>query len=241
MRYLVTFYYWLIFCPTIVFGWCWAVLLWLVVMPFDPTQKALHYFVTTWVFQYLRIWPGWSVKVLHRERLPRGPCVYVVNHQSMADVVAVMGLRTPYKFVSKDSLFTVPIVGWTMKMLKYIKVERGKPHSMHEMVESCRTWIRRGVPVLIFPEGTYSPDLHRLLPFKRGAFMVALEEKVPLVPVLLRGTTELIDEDGPWMSPRARISVEVQEPIVPLPNETDEELANRTRKFFAEQLGKEAP
>jgi 1-acyl-sn-glycerol-3-phosphate acyltransferase len=239
VRFLVTAYYWLIFCPTVTFGWCLAFVLWLVMMPFDPTQRALHFFVTTWVFQYLRIWPGWSVRVLHRERLPAGPCVYVVNHQSMADVVAVMGLRTQYKFVSKETLFTVPIVGWTMKMLKYIKVERGKPHSMHEMVESCRAWIRRGVPVLIFPEGTYSSDVTKLLPFKRGAFLVAIEEKVPVVPVLLRGTTELIHEDGPWMNPRARISVEVEPPILPDPGETDEALATRIRALFAQKLGKQ--
>ena len=239
MRFLVTFWYWLVFCPTIVFGWFLAVPLWLATMPFDPAGKALHLFVNFWVFQYLKIWPGWRVKVLHRERIPQGPCVFVVNHQSMADVVAVMGLRTQYKFVSKDSLFSLPIVGWTMKMLKYIKVERGKPHSMHNMVEECRFWIRKGVPVLIFPEGTYASDPKKLLPFKRGAFMVAIEEKVPLVPVFLRGTTELIHEDGPWMSPLARITVEVQEAIVPLPDETDDALASRSRRLFAEALGKE--
>jgi 1-acyl-sn-glycerol-3-phosphate acyltransferase len=238
VRFIVTFWYWLVFCPTVVFGWLLAVPLWIGTMAFDPAQKILHLFVHTWVFQYLKIWPGWSVKVLHRERIPNGPCVFVVNHQSMADVVAVMGLRTQYKFVSKETLFTLPIVGWTMKMLKYIKVERGKPHSMHQMVEECRFWIRKGVPVLIFPEGTYSSDPKKLLPFKRGAFMVAIEEKVPLVPVFLRGTTELIHEDGPWMSPRAKITVEVQDPIVPLPGETDDALASRTRRLFAEALGK---
>ena len=239
MRYVVTLWYWLIFCPTVVFGWCLAVPLWLLTKPFDPTQRALHLFVTTWVFQYLKIWPGWTVKVLGRERLAKRACVYIANHQSMADVVAVMGLRTQYKFVSKETLFTVPIVGWTMRMLNYIKVERGKPHSMHQMVEACRFWIRQGVPVLIFPEGTYSSDPKKLLPFKRGAFMLAIEEQVPLVPVFLRGTPELIHEDGPWMSPRASIRVEVQEPIVPLPDETDEALAARTRRLFAEALGKE--
>jgi len=239
VRYFVTFWYWLIFVPTIIFGWCLAVPLWLLTMPFDPAQKVLQHFVHGWVFQYLKIWPGWSVKVLHRERLPKGPCVYVVNHQSMADVVAVMGLFTQYKFVSKETLFDLPIVGWTMKMLKYIRVERGKPHSMHQMVEECRAWIRKGVPVLIFPEGTYSADPKKLLPFKRGAFMVALEEKVPLVPVFLRGTTELIHEDGPWMSPRARITVEVQEPVLPLEGETDDALTSRVRRLFAEKLGKE--
>ncbi len=239
MRYFVTFWYWLIFVPTIIFGWCLAVPLWLLTMPFDPAQNVLQHFVHGWVFQYLKIWPGWSVKVLHRERLPKGPCVYVVNHQSMADVVAVMGLFTQYKFVSKETLFDLPIVGWTMKMLKYIRVERGKPHSMHQMVEECRAWIRKGVPVLIFPEGTYSADPKKLLPFKRGAFMVALEEKVPLVPVFLRGTTELIHEDGPWMSARARITVEVQEPVLPLEGETDDALTSRVRRLFAEKLGKE--
>jgi len=239
VRYFVTLWYWVIFCPTIVFGWCLAVPVWLATMAFDRTQKILHLFVSTWVFQYLKIWPGWSVKVLHRERIPTGPCVFVVNHQSMADVVAVMGLRTQYKFVSKETLFTLPVVGWTMKMLKYIRVERGKPHSMHQMVEECRSWIRRGVPVLIFPEGTYSPDPKKLLPFKRGAFLVAIEEKVPLVPVFLRGTTELIHEDGPWMSPRAHITVEVQEPLAALPGETDEALCNRARRLFGAALGKE--
>ncbi len=221
------------------FGWCLAVPLWLLTMPFDRTQRVLHLFVTTWVFQYLKIWPGWHVSVTGRERLPTGACVYVANHQSMADVVAVMGLRTPYKFVSKDSLFRLPIVGWTMKMLKYISVERGKPHSMHQMVEECRAWVKQGVPVLIFPEGTYANDPKKLLPFKRGAFLVALEEKVPLVPVFLRGTTELVHEDGPWMSPRATIRVEVQEPVMPLPGETDEAFAHRVRLLFAAALGKE--
>lgn len=221
------------------FGWCLAAPLWLLTMPFDRSQRVLHLFVTTWVFQYLKIWPGWTVRVTGRERLPKGACVYVANHQSMADVVAVMGLRTQYKFVSKDSLFGLPIVGWTMKMLKYISVERGKPHSMQQMIEECRGWIRKGVPVLIFPEGTYSADPKKLLPFKRGAFLVALEEKVPLVPVYLRGTTELIHEDGPWMSPKANIRVEVQEPVQPLVGESDEAFAHRVRLQFAADLGKE--
>jgi 1-acyl-sn-glycerol-3-phosphate acyltransferase len=110
---------------------------------------------------------------------------------------------------------------------------------MHRMVEHCRTWLRRGVPVLLFPEGTYSNDRRKLLPFKRGAFLLAIEEKVPVVPVFLRGTEALVFEDGPWMSPRARISIEVGEPISALPGEKDDAFAARVRGVFATTLGKQ--
>ena len=67
------------------------------------------------------------------------------------------------------------------------------------MMAQCRGWLRRGMPVLLFPEGTYSGG-GPLLPFKRGAFLLAIEEQVPIVPVVIRGTAELVHEDGPWMN-----------------------------------------
>lgn len=236
---VATLYYWAVFVPTITFGFCLLTLLWLVTTPFDKQRKASHAFVNAWVHTYLKIWPGWKVRVVGRERIPRRqPCVLVANHQSVADVLACMGLRHQFKFVSKGSLFSFPIVGWGMKMMKYVRVERGRPRSMHFMMEDCRAWLRQGMSVLIFPEGTYA-SARELLPFKRGAFKLAIEEKAPVVPIAVRGTRSLVVEDGPWMSPRAQIEIEVLPPIAPEELGTDEKvLADRVRVILADAVGR---
>ncbi len=231
-----TLWFWLAFAVTGPLCVLFGTLLFLVTAPFDPDRRVLHAFISRWTFQYLRASPLWRVRVLHRERLPEGPCVIIANHQSMADIVAVMGLFHPFKFVSKASLFSVPLVGWMMRMARYIGVERGRHGSTRDMMEQCRGWLRRGMPVLLFPEGTYSSG-GPLLPFKRGAFLLAMEEKVPLVPVALRGTAELIREDGPWMNARARIQVEVLPPVMPEDLGTDPAvLSMRMREVLSEAL-----
>jgi 1-acyl-sn-glycerol-3-phosphate acyltransferase len=224
MRFFVSIYYWLVFTSTILVGIVVASLLWLVTLPFDRQRRAVHWLICAWGHQYLRAWPLWSTRVEGREKLPKEPCVIIANHQSMADIIAVLGLYYPFKFVSKASLFSVPVLGWLMKMARYVSVERGRVKSMNEMMEACRTWLRAGMSVMIFPEGTYASDGH-LLPFKTGAFVLAIEERVPIAPVVLEGTPQLIFEDGPWLSPTARIRVRVMEPISPEELGTDAEAA----------------
>jgi 1-acyl-sn-glycerol-3-phosphate acyltransferase len=172
-----------------------------------------------------------------RELLPRGPAVLISNHQSAVDIVAAMGLHHPFKFVAKASLFKLPLVGWMMSLMRYVPVERGHVHAMDRMLEDCRWWLRRGVAVLIFPEGTYAPP-GQPLPFKRGAFRLAIEERVPVVPVVLEGTTDILEGDGPWMHPRASVRVRV---LTPLPAESlgsDEgALAARVRALYLRALG----
>ncbi len=236
MKYLVSIVFWVVFVTTAPVGFLLGVVLWAVTTPFDPDRRILHRFICAWTFGYLRLNPFWDLKVEGRQYLPSGPAVLIANHQSMADVVAVMGLAHPYKYVSKASLFSLPVVGWMMTLLKYIHLERGSTRSTQRMMETCKAWLRRGMPVLIFPEGTYSEG-KRLLPFKRGAFQLAIDEQVPLVPVVIEGTTGLIEGDGPWLSPRCRIRVRVQPPV-----EVGElglntvELADRLRARYREWL-----
>ena len=98
-------------------------------------------------------------------------------------------------------------------------------------------WLRQGVPVLMFPEGTYAPG-PALLHFKPGAFLLAIEEGVPVVPVLLSGTRDLVVEDGPWMAARARLRVRVLAPIR-IPAEADATgVATKFRELFARELGR---
>lgn len=232
MKYLVTAYYWLVFGLTSPLLCVAGLPVGLLSAATDPLRRAVHAYicwVTSW---YLRIWPGWTVEVTGRERIPRGACVLVANHQSMADVVACMGLRAQFKFVSKASLFSLPFVGWMMRLARYVSLERGRPRSMQRMMEQCRRYLDQGMPVLLFPEGTYSQG-GAMLPFKRGAFLLAVQARVPVVPVVLSGTTGLIEGDGPWMSPRCHIRVRVLEPIPP--GDDAEALRARVRSLYEEE------
>ena len=209
---VTTVWFWTVFAVTAPLCVVLGTLVFLVTLPFDPDRRVIHALICRWTFNYLRVSPLWQARVTGRERIPAGPVVFVANHQSMADVVAAMGLFHPYKFVSKASLFSLPLVGWMMRMAKYVSLERGRHGSTRAMMDTCRDWLRRGMPVLIFPEGTYSGG-DMLLPFKVGAFVLAIEAGVPIVPVVLKGTAKLIQGDGPWMNARSDIRIEVLPPV----------------------------
>jgi 1-acyl-sn-glycerol-3-phosphate acyltransferase len=215
-----------------------GILLLAVSLPFDPDRHALHAFVCHWCVAYLRMNPFWSVRVEGRHRLPAGPAVLVANHQSMVDIVAAMALFHPYKFVSKRSLFRVPLLGWMMTLIRHVPLDRGRPHSTREMLEGCRSWLHRGSAVFFFPESTYAPK-GRMLPFRPGAFLLAIEEQVPVVPVLIEGTRELVDGDGPWMAPRARVRVTVLEPLVPPHHADADALAGQVQALYLARRGGE--
>ena len=233
----VTVAFWMVVGLTMPLLFLVAALIFAVTAPFDPDRRVLHAFVCRSCHAYLRVNPLWRVRVEGRERIPRGPSVLVVNHQSMADVAACMGLHRPFKFVSKASLFSLPVVGWAMKMLRYVRLERGRPHSTRAMLDQCRHWLRRGIAVLMFPEGTYAPGA-ALLHFKPGAFVLARDERVPMVPVLISGTRDLVVGDGPWMAPRVNIRIRVLDPV-DFPAGADAvQVAAAMRERFARELGR---
>ena len=233
----VTVAFWMVVGLTMPLLFLVAALLFAVTAPFDPDRSVLHAFVCWSCHAYLHVNPLWRVRVEGRERIPRGASVLVVNHQSMADVAACMGLHRPFKFVSKASLFSLPVVGWAMKMLLYVRLERGRPHSTRAMLDQCRHWLRRGIAVLMFPEGTYAPGA-ALLHFKPGAFVLARDERVPMVPVLISGTRDLVVGDGPWMAPRVNIRIRVLDPV-DFPAGADAvQVATAMRERFARELGR---
>jgi 1-acyl-sn-glycerol-3-phosphate acyltransferase len=232
MKYLATAYYWILFALTLPTCWLVGVVIFLLTRPFDPTQALLHRWICCYGWLYTHIWPGWSQQVEGRELLPKGPSVIVANHQSSSDIFTVMCIFHPFKFVSKRSVFNVPFLGWLMTMAGYVPVVRKTTDAMERMIADCSRWLRAGVPVLIYPEGTYAPVGQRL-PFKRGAFRLAIQEQVPVVPVVLEGTTDMVVGDGPMMGPRARVRVRVLPPIPPSELGTDDAaLAARVGALF---------
>lgn len=210
----------------------------------DRERRFMHWYINSWMFNYLRMNPLWKIKFVGKERLPKGGSVFVANHQSLADILVSFGLGTQYRFVSKAILFKTPLVGWSMKLCGYIPLVRGDSSSARVMMDQCRYWIRRGIPVYIYPEGTFNKG-DRLLPFRRGAFVLAIEEKVPIVPIAITGTSDLVYEDSPLLSFRANVKFEILDPIMPETFGDDPvALGARSREIISKALGlplEEAP
>ena len=91
------------------------------------------------------------------------------------------------KWLSKDTIFKIPVMGWMMRMALDMPVQRGKRESVVAALAECRDRLARRVSVMIFPEGTRSPT-DDLLPFKDGAFKLAIEARVPILPIAIAGT-----------------------------------------------------
>jgi 1-acyl-sn-glycerol-3-phosphate acyltransferase len=119
---------------------------------------------------------------------PRRPYVVVSNHESFSDILLISHLPWEMKWLSKAELFRIPIMGWMMWLVGDIPVKRGFGPSALEAMARCRKALDSRVSVMIFPEGTRSKTAE-LLPFKDGAFRLAIEAGVPILPLAVSGTS----------------------------------------------------
>ena len=131
------------------------------------------------------------------ERIPPGkPFVIVSNHQGMGDIMMAFTLDHHFKWISKAANFYVPFMGWFMYHAGYIPLVRGKKNSVAQCMERAREYLDMGVSVLFFPEGTRSHD-GVVKPFKRGAFQLALDAGVDILPMGISGTLNALPK-GTW-------------------------------------------
>lgn len=142
---------------------------------------------------------------------PRRPYVVVSNHESFADILLISHLPWEMKWLSKAELFRIPILGWTMWLVGDIPVKRGFGPSALEAMERCRRALDNRVSVMIFPEGTRSRT-SELLPFKDGAFRLAIEAGVPILPLAVSGTSTALRAHD-WRVGRSDAEVRVLQPV----------------------------
>jgi 1-acyl-sn-glycerol-3-phosphate acyltransferase len=142
---------------------------------------------------------------------PRRPFVVVSNHESFADILLISHLPWEMKWLSKAELFRIPVMGWMMWLAGDVPVKRGFGPSAVEAMDRCRQVLRNRVSVMIFPEGTRSKTAE-LLPFKDGAFRLAIEAGVPILPLAVSGTGTALPKHG-WRFGRSAAEVRVLEPV----------------------------
>jgi 1-acyl-sn-glycerol-3-phosphate acyltransferase len=137
---------------------------------------------------------GVKVKIVGLENIPAGEsCIFVSNHISNLDPpVLIPAMPGMVSVFLKKSLMKIPLLGTAMRMAKYIPVSRGhEKEEARKSVEYAASVLRDGLHIMLFPEGTRSPD-GKLLPFKKGGFYLAADTGAPMVPVVIRGTAEMM-------------------------------------------------
>jgi 1-acyl-sn-glycerol-3-phosphate acyltransferase len=207
--------FWIFFLVSSTALFAGALLVWALTRPFDPNGRVLHAYTCAWGQLYFWVNPLWRLEVRGREKLPRrGPAVLVANHQSLGDILVLHGLYRPFKWVSKAENFRIPLVGWNMRLNRYVPLVRGERQSTARMMDACRFWLDRGVPVMFFPEGTRSPD-GEVRAFKEGAFRLAVEKGCPVFPIAVAGTMRTVPKYGLTLAGRADCRVHVLDPIDP--------------------------
>jgi 1-acyl-sn-glycerol-3-phosphate acyltransferase len=144
--------------------------------------------------------PPWRLRVEGRWPAREGPFVVVANHQSILDILLLSRMPREMKWIAKEALFKVPWVGLMLRMSGDIPIRRGDPESGGEALGRAKAYLARGMNVMIFPEGTRSAK-GTLLPFKSGAFRLAIEAGVPVLPIAVQGTAQGMPKGGPWVNP----------------------------------------
>ncbi len=141
------------------------------------------------------------------------PRAYVVvsNHESNADPFLLSWLPWDMRWVAKEELFRIPFAGWALTLAGDIPIRRGDAESVRAMLAECRRTLEAGLSVMMFPEGTRSRDA-TLLPFKDGAFALAIEAHVPVLPLALTGTRSCLPKGSRWLGEASAV-VQILEPL----------------------------
>lgn len=174
-----------------------------------------------WFLRFARGWArtilafsGVSLRVLRPERLrDLPPVVLVANHESLADILVLLAtVPLQVRFLAKRSVFRVPVLGWSIRAAGFVPVDRGDRKRSASTFEAALARLTSGRSVVIFPEETRTRT-GDLLPFKKGAALLALRSGCPLLPVGIAGTRPVLSRES--LVPSAgRVVLAVGKPIL---------------------------
>ncbi len=228
MRSLITLLWWMIAAPlTALWGFPWTLL----------TGKIdAMYWAALWVARVgVRI-AGVRWKLIGLEQLPMtSNYIFMSNHVSNVDPPLLIPLlpRRVTVMVKKE-LFKLPILGRAMRMADFVPIDRSNRDAAIGSVREAAAIVRKGLDLVVFPEGTRSPD-GRLLPFKKGSFYLAMDTAVPIVPVTILGTEELLPK-GSVLARPGKVSIVFHAPIDPKDFKDRDELVEAVRASVASAL-----
>jgi 1-acyl-sn-glycerol-3-phosphate acyltransferase len=237
---------------TVLSIWSWlvlgiVVLIWtplvaitlVVTYPFDKGRYAPGYLFRKLTVVHQVLNPLWTFRTSGTMITdPRRPYVVVANHQSFVDILLISHLPWEMKWLSKESILRIPCVGWMMRMAGDIRLVRGQKDSIIAAMASMHDRLSKKVSVMVFPEGTRSKDGH-VKAFKDGAFRLAIEAQVPILPLVVNGADTALVK-GDWRLGVSNAEVRVLEPISTEGLTLDDvpELRERVRDIIVAELAK---
>jgi 1-acyl-sn-glycerol-3-phosphate acyltransferase len=209
-------------------------LLILLLAPFDDREGRLAYRVgRLWSGLVLRT-AGVRLKVSGLDRLEKNrPYIFIANHQSHIDIPILVQSLPGFqlRWIAKKTLAYVPFFGWALRASRHILIDRADRAAAMSSLTKARKKLAAGISVVIFPEGTRGVR-GRLGRFKRGAFLLAIKTKTPIVPVTISGSWRIIGRKE-WRLKSGEVEVFVHEPMeVARGGKDSEELTERVRDMI---------
>jgi 1-acyl-sn-glycerol-3-phosphate acyltransferase len=180
---------------------------------------------------------GIRIEITGTEHVPTGQsCIFMCNHVSNLDPPVVLPLLPGRSSVLlKKELMSIPMLGTAMRLGKFVPVERGsRRDAAKASVDAASDALRSGLHILVFPEGTRSPN-GRLSTFKKGPFFLAQETQAPIIPIALSGTQTMMRKGSQVIIP-GTARIQLLPPVHPADYATREELMRAVRKAIADAL-----
>jgi len=237
MKPLYIIYQYLIAFPLIIVVTLFTAIFTILCFPWKngKAPRAVQVFWSRSVLWFLLI----PIKVTGQENVdPKQSYVFVANHQSFLDVFAVYGwLPNNFKWLMKKELRKVPFVGTACSVAGHIFVDRSNPRAALQSMDHIKKELVDGISTVIFPEGTRTKtgEMGR---FKQGAFKIAMDMGLPVVPLSLGGFFKAMPSGQAFANPRARVSLHIGKPIdISQFNDINEAMA-AVREKVAEGLSK---
>ena len=162
---------------------------------YDPRGKRQHWCAQTWC-RLIANTSGARVRVHGAEHIQPGVSyVFLSTHQSYMDIPAMLGyLPAQLRIAAKKSLFRIPFMGWHLTRAGHIPIDRSSTQNAVNSMQRAANYLREGICAFVFPEGTRSRDgiLHR---FKKGGFKLAVQAGVPIIPITIIGSRQVLPPD----------------------------------------------
>jgi 1-acyl-sn-glycerol-3-phosphate acyltransferase len=189
--------------------------------------------------QFNLLTAGVKVRVKGLENLPlQDPCVLIANHQGWFDIFVILAkLPVQFRWLAKEELFHLPVFGKAMSSAGYIPINREDKRQALESMNQAALRIKSGTSVVVFPEGTRSPD-GTLQEFKKGGFILAIKAQQPIVPITLSGSHHVLPKGDDWVLQPRTVDMTIDRPIptTGLILRDKDSLLDTVRKIIREHL-----
>ena len=179
---------------------------------FSNAENNIHKIANLWA-KILLLICNTKVQIIGRENILRGkPQIFMANHQSDFDILIVLAhIPGQFRWLVKKELFNIPVFGAAMKSAGYIEIDRNNREKAMRSLDQAALRIREGKSIMAFPEGTRS-RFGEIKPFKQGTFYLAIKSGVPIVPISIIGSGEIMPKRSLKIKP-GKIKLVIDKPI----------------------------